>query len=111
MIILLDVHLPPSLAQWIEEEFKIECKSFESLNWLTLDDEHVFINAKSMNAIVITKDNDFLNLLLKHKAPPKIIWLTCGNTSKQRLKEILSSYLSVALKMLNDDDLVEISGK
>jgi predicted nuclease of predicted toxin-antitoxin system len=73
--------------------------------------ESVFAKAKSMNAIVMTKDNDFLNLLLKYKAPPKIIWLTCGNTSKKRLKEILSSYLSVALQMLNDDDIVEINGK
>jgi hypothetical protein len=38
MIILLDVHLPPSLAQWIEDEVKMECRSFESLHWLTLDD-------------------------------------------------------------------------
>jgi predicted nuclease of predicted toxin-antitoxin system len=111
MIILLDVHLPPSLAKWIQEEFKIDCLSFESLNWLTLDDESVFMKARTMNAVIVTKDSDFLNLLLKYKAPPKVIWLTCGNTSRQRLKEILSSYLSVALQMLNDDDLVEINGK
>ncbi len=62
-----------------------------------------------MDAIVLTKDEDFIGLLKKHKAPPKIIWLTCGNTSNKRLKEILSSKLNEALELLQANDLVEIS--
>jgi hypothetical protein len=33
-------------------------------------------------------------------APPQIIWLTCGNTSNARLREILSSILLEALGLL-----------
>jgi len=65
--------------------------SCQELNWQTTKDEQAFSKAEEMNAIVLTKDKDFIGLLKKHKAPPKIIWLTCGNTSNKRLKEILSS--------------------
>ena len=51
---------------------------------------------------------DFLSRL---DTPPKIIWLTCGNTSNTRLKEILSATLLDALKFLETSEkLVEISG-
>ncbi|WP_374759700.1 DUF5615 family PIN-like protein [Dyadobacter chenhuakuii] len=43
-------------------------------------------------------------------SPPKVIWLTCGSTSKARLKEILSEKLAQALTLLQQTDLVEITG-
>jgi len=44
--------------------------------------------------------------------PPKVIWLTCGNTSNARLKEILSSTLESAMTLLDaSETLVEISGQ
>jgi predicted nuclease of predicted toxin-antitoxin system len=67
------------------------------LDWETLEDELAFLKAKEMNAIVLTKDVDFVGLLKRHKSPPQIIWLTCGNTSKKRLKETLLSKLNEAL--------------
>jgi predicted nuclease of predicted toxin-antitoxin system len=47
--------------------------------------------------------------LFRHKSPPKVIWLTCGNTSKRRMMEILKEKLSAAMSILADsEDLVEI---
>ncbi len=60
----------------------------------------------------MTKDSDFVDLLDRLDAPPKIIWLTCGNTSNARLKEILNVTLIDALKILETGEkLIEISGK
>ena len=40
-----------------------------------------------------------------------LCWLTCGNTSEAALKQILSSALSEAIRLLDaGDDLVEIGG-
>jgi predicted nuclease of predicted toxin-antitoxin system len=75
----------------------------------TIEDEDAFLKAKEMNAIVLTKDEDFVALLKKYKSLPQIIWLTCGNTSNKRLKEILSLRLREALYLLQTNDLVEIS--
>lgn len=61
------------------------------------------------NVIVITKDRDFVELLFRYKSPPKVIWLTCGNTSKRSLMDILKVQLPIALSILEDtEDLVEI---
>ena len=50
-----------------------------------------------------------VDLVERLEAPPKIIWLTCGNTSNARLKEILSATLIDALELLkNGEKLVEI---
>jgi predicted nuclease of predicted toxin-antitoxin system len=58
----------------------------------------------------MTKDSDFVDLVERLEAPPQIIWLTCGNTSNDRLREILSSTLADALELLGSgEELVEIS--
>jgi predicted nuclease of predicted toxin-antitoxin system len=53
-----------------------------------------------------------VDLVERLEAPPQIIWLTCGNTSNARLREILSSNLPDALELLKSGEkLVEISGE
>ena len=59
----------------------------------------------------MTKDSDFVDLVDRLDSPPQIIWLTCGNTSNDRLREILSANLLDALELLRTGErLVEITG-
>lgn len=110
MSLILDAHISPSLAVWIKEKFSIDCFSATFLGLREANDKTIFLEAKQQNAIVITKDDYFVKLLEQLGSPPKIIWLTCGNTSKQRLKEIFEQHLLDALKLLENTDLVEITG-
>jgi predicted nuclease of predicted toxin-antitoxin system len=58
----------------------------------------------------MTKDSDFVRLLEVNGPPPKVIWLTCGNTSNDRLEEIPADTLEKALGLLQSgEQLVEIS--
>jgi len=58
----------------------------------------------------MTKDNDFVLLLERFGPPPQVVWVTCGNTSNARLKEILTSALPRTLELLKSGEkLVEIS--
>jgi predicted nuclease of predicted toxin-antitoxin system len=73
-------------------------------------DREIFFDAKGKSAIVMTKDSDFLRLLDEHGSPPQVIWITCGNTSNARLKEIFKKHFKNALKLLSSgEQLVEIS--
>ena len=73
-------------------------------------DKEIFEAAKQEKAVVMTKDSDFVLLLDKLGAPPQVIWVTCGNTSNARLKEILTDTLPKALDLLNlGETLVEIN--
>jgi len=109
-MIILDVHIPPSLALWITSNFQLECYSATYLNLREAEDNEIFSIARDRNAIVITKDDDFVSLLTRYGSPPKVIWLTCGNTSKSRLKEIFELNLLKAIQLLQSTDLVEITG-
>ena len=42
---------------------------------LNASDEEIFFKARDSNAIVLSKDMDFVNLLDKYHSPPKVIWL------------------------------------
>ena len=111
MILILDAHLPPSLAPWVSELFNLPCFSAAYLGLRDATDVEIFEVARQRNAIVLTKDDDFVDLVARLGSPPKIIWLTCGNTSKQRLKIILEVHLLTSLRLLENSDLVEITGK
>ncbi len=109
MTLWLDAHLSPRIARWVSETFGCEATPVRDLNLRESEDDQIFFAARSANAIVITKDSDFVDLLERHGRPPKIIWLTCGNTSEAALKHILSSALPEAIRLLDSgEDLVEI---
>ncbi len=111
-MIILDVHLSPGPAVWITSTFNLECYSAIYLDLQFAKDKDIFAYACSRNAIVIiTKDDDFVTLLTRNGSPPKVIWLTCGNTSNERLKEIFTQNLPQALQLLQTSDLVEIAGQ
>ena len=106
----IDAQLSPMLAVWVSETFAVSCKHVRELGLRNASDKEIFFEAKKSDAIVITKDSDFQELLHAYKSPPKIIWLTCGNTSNARVKEILTSRLMEAIEILKTNcDLVEVS--
>ncbi|MBF0631122.1 MAG: DUF5615 family PIN-like protein [Magnetococcales bacterium] len=109
MILWIDAQLPPSLAAWIEENFSINSVAVRDLGLRDASDEVIFQAARYLNVVVVTKDADFPEMLLQSGPPPKIIWLTCSNTSNSRLKQILSKHLHHAVKLLAEgESLVEI---
>jgi predicted nuclease of predicted toxin-antitoxin system len=66
--------------------------------------------AKAEDAVVMTKDRDFVLLLDRFGPPPRIIWLTCGNTSNEKLKEILNQTLVEAISLIESgEEIVEIT--
>lgn len=75
-------------------------------------DPPIFQAARDAEAVVMTKDSDFLVLLDRFGPPPQILWITCGNTSNARLKEVLKTSLPRAVDLLRQGErLVEISDR
>jgi predicted nuclease of predicted toxin-antitoxin system len=111
MIIWVDAHLSPAIAAWITTTFGITAFALRDIGLRDAEDPEIFEVAKIQGVIVMTKDSDFVDLANRLGAPPQIIWLTCGNTSNARLKEILNATLLEALELLRSGEvLVEISG-
>lgn len=108
--IWVDAQLSPSLAAWISRSYEdLEAKSVRSLGLREAEDEEIFRAARKSGAIIMSKDRDFLNLLERYGPPPKVIWITSGNTSNKRMRQVLERTLLTAIDLLNTDEvLVEI---
>ncbi|MEA5597272.1 DUF5615 family PIN-like protein [Rivularia sp. UHCC 0363] len=111
MTIWVDAQLSPAIATWITGTFGITAASLRDVGLRDAEDTEIFEAAKAQEVIFMTKDSDFVELVNRFGSPPQIIWLTCGNTSNARLREILDATFLQALELLRTGEmLVEISG-
>lgn len=111
MTLWIDAQLSPSLAAWVNENFKdIKASSVRALGLRDATDIEIFMMAREANAIIMTKDEDFSRLLEDKGSPPFILWVTCGNTSNERMRQVLGKHLLLALDLIRKGEkLVEIS--
>lgn len=109
MILWLDAQLSPALASWIAETFGISATAVRSLGLRDAKDREIFAAAKQAQAVVLTKDSDFVHLLERFGPPTQVIWLTCGNTSNAYLRQTLAKVLPKALALIQSGEkLIEI---
>jgi len=109
VIIWVDAQISPSIADFIEKEFGVAAASARRLGLLRANDTEIFDAARTAQAIVLTKDGDFVLQLERYGPPPKIVWLRCGNTSNSHLRELLKQLFPAALRLLDSgESLVEI---
>ena len=110
MTIWIDAQMSPAIAAWISSNFPVKAIAIRDLGLRDAEDTEIFEVARRENAIVMTKDSDFVLLLDRLGVPPQVIWVTCGTTSNARLQEILTNTLPKALELLGSGEaLVEIN--
>lgn len=110
MTIWVDAQMSPAIAAWVSNNFAVSAVAIRDLGLRDAEDKEIFEAVRRANVIVMTKDSDFVLLLDRLGAPPQVIWVTCGNTSNARLKEILTNTLPKALELLKSGErLVEIN--
>lgn len=110
MILWVDAQLSPHLAPWMTDTLGVEAYSARWLGYRDATDEDIFAAARDAGAIVLTKDRDFPDLLERYGPPPKVIWVTMGNTTNARMREVLQRLLPTALELLaKGESLVELS--
>ena len=109
MVIWIDAHLNPAIATWINEHYSIQAVALRDLGLRHAKDRQIFEAGRQNNVVVMTKDSDFVDLVTRYGPPPQVIWLTIGNTSNIRLKDILSKTLKEAIDLIAaGEPLVEI---
>lgn len=110
MIVWVDAQLSPALAPWITKEFGVEAVSTRYLGLVRASDGVIFEAARKANAVVLTKDADFVVLLRRFGPPPRLLWVRSGNTSNERMRAILNATFRDALQLVESgEELVEIA--
>ena len=109
MTVWIDAQLSPALASWLADQFGVEAYSLKDLNLVHASDTQIFFSARNVDAMVLTKDRDFVDLLHRHGVPPRVIWVTCGNTSNREMREVLGRTFVTACNLLTSgESMVEI---
>ena len=112
MTIWIDAQLSPALADWLRDTFGAEAVAVRDVRLRDATDHDIFMAARAAEAIIVSKDSDFVRLLERYGPPPQVVWITCGNTSNRRLSQILSATWPKAIALLTaGEPLVEISDK
>jgi predicted nuclease of predicted toxin-antitoxin system len=109
-VVWVDAHLSPAIAAWLSNEFGVAAVPLRDLGLRDAEDPVIFAAARIATAVIMTKDYDFVQLLERLGPPPQVIWLTCGNTSNARMRELLHVAWPRIRELLDaGESLVEIS--
>ncbi len=93
----------------MRSEFGYDAHALREIGLRDADDQTIFERARIANVILLSKDVDFVNMVSRLGAPPKLIWLTCGNVSNEALRALFLTRLHMALTVIESDDIVEIA--
>jgi predicted nuclease of predicted toxin-antitoxin system len=101
MKLLFDQNLPPKLIGFFAKTF-VGSKHLQELSLDSADDTIVWEYAKTEGFTIVTKDNDFNNLVAFFGFPPKVIWIRRGNCSSNDIKELLNSNIKTIKAFILD---------
>lgn len=106
----IDAQLPPSLAPWLTQRFGVEAYSVAYLGDRDADDEVIFQAARLAHAVMVSKDADFLERLVRLGPPPQLLYVTCGHTSRTALTGLFDRHFTQAHSLLcAGEPVVEIA--
>lgn len=109
MKFIVDAQLPRRLAKAI---IALGDEAIHTLDLpdgnLTTDNQIVQL-ADRDKAVVITKDQDFVDSFLLHRRPPKLLHITTGNIPNDGLLRLIEANWPQIFSMLEQGDYVELS--
>ena len=106
MILWLDAQMPPSLAEWLREALAIDAAGVRDIGLRDADDKTIFAAARQAGATIVSKDQDFVELVQRLGAPPQLLWVTCGNVSNARMQKVMSATLPRAIALIEAGEAV-----
>ena len=112
MKLLLDANISWRLVPILKEHFG-ECIHTDNIPELgfSAKDTKIWQYAKNNGYTIITRDNDFNDLIALKGFPPKIIWLRIGNCSRNFTADLLIRSQQTIEEFLKSEEsgLLEIS--
>ena len=90
MRLLFDENLSPELPRLLACEFS-NSSHVRDLGLVGADDSVIWSAAATQGLVLVTKDDDFLELSVLRGAPPKVVVLTLGNCRTSEVAALLRS--------------------
>jgi predicted nuclease of predicted toxin-antitoxin system len=105
---LVDAQLPPALARQIVASGH-EATHVADAGLLQAPDKRIWAHAIELDAVLITKDEDFVTMRALQMQGPAVVWVRVGNTTRRVLLARFATLLSQILAALErGETIVEI---
>jgi predicted nuclease of predicted toxin-antitoxin system len=105
MRFLVDAQLPPALARWLKDRGH-DAEHVFDVGMASADDRDVWNYARSIGAVIVSKDEDFANRRAVDASGPSVIWIRRGNTTRRELLTWFEPLLPDVLDALARGDLL-----
>lgn len=102
MRLLFDQNLSHRLLSTLGDVFP-DSLHVRSLGLAQADDLTIWNYAKNHNLVIVTQDSDYSDWNKLRGAPPKIVWLRCGNATVDKMHSKLRKAVD-RIQTLNDPD-------
>lgn len=109
MKFLIDAQLPYRLRNWLVANGFDAIHTSDLPNQNLTEDLSIADIADTENRTVISKDSDFLKLIILQDKPKKLLMITTGNIINRELLELFELNFNTALKLFNSFDVVEMN--
>ncbi|WP_425992586.1 DUF5615 family PIN-like protein [Brevundimonas sp. TWP2-3-2] len=106
MRIIVDQQLPPVLANWFRDQ-GIDAVHVRDLGMTTASDETIWAEAARDDAVILSRDEDFLGLTRAGGA--RLVWIRIGNcTNATLLAAIEANWSTIHQRLEAGERLVEL---
>jgi len=108
---LVDAQLPPALARWLTEQGH-QADHVIDLGLEAATDREIWRVAPQQEAVVVSKDEDFVTLVTLQPEQAQVVWIRLGNTTKRGLLQWFAPLLSQVEQALERGErLVEVKAQ
>lgn len=104
MKLLFDQNLSHKLAARLADLFP-QSQHVRAAGLDRASDEAVWLYAKANGFAIVTQDADFAERSRLFGAPPKVVWLRCGNSTPQSIEALLRSGVEVLAELEQNSGL------
>lgn len=110
MKFLIDAQLPRLLAVRLRELGQDAGHTLDLPAGNLTSDREIAEHADHENAVVITKDADFITSHLLFGKPPKLLLVSTGNISNRNLLGLFETHIDSILSTLANSSFIELTG-
>lgn len=109
MRFLVDAQLPPALARFLTSTGH-QAEHVYDIGMGAVSDRAIWNYALQNNAVIITKDEDFVSLVNIYPNAPPVVWIRVGNIGKQALLQWIEPMMARIIgEIESGEKLIEIS--
>ena len=96
----LSHRLPARLGDLFPDSAHVRSASLEHA-----DDQQIWEFAKANGFAIVSQDADFAERSRLYGAPPKVVWLRCGNQTPQQVERILRGHFEFIRELIQNPQL------